>query len=153
MNSYGNEDKEQRRRIIIVATTIAVIILGIAVWSIIAIVGGSKKNTAEQTSQVATEDNSGKSTQINSKPAESNAPASEGVSTTKDASDKNTNDKTASDKTASSSASATSTPVVKTTTANNAVPETGPEEILPFALVAGCMVAYLSSKRLVTREA
>lgn len=129
-NSYINEDKEQRRRVIIVATTIAIIILGIAVWSIIAIVGGSKKGT-EQTQVATTSETTNKETQTVSKTSETEAPASEGVSTTTPAQ-----------------------PVVKTTTqAKETVPETGPEEILPLALVLGGITAYLSSKKLATREA
>lgn len=128
VNPYTNEDKEQRRRVIIVATTIAVIILGIAVWSIIAIVGGSKKNTtADQPTTVAVDDKNGKSTQINTKPSESSAPASEGVSKT--------------------------TAPAKTTTSTGEVPETGPEEILPLALVLGGATAFVSSKKLATRKA
>ena len=131
VNPYTNEDKEQRRRVIIVATTIAVIILGIAVWSIIAIVGGAKKNTtADQPVTVATENNNGKSTQIDTKPTESTAPASEGVST--------------------SSTTAPAQPVV---VSQGAVPETGPEEILPLALVLGGITTYVSSKKLATRKA
>ncbi|MBQ9403090.1 hypothetical protein IJU22_00760 [Candidatus Saccharibacteria bacterium] len=136
-NPYVNDDKEQRRRIIIVATTIAVIILGIAVWSIIAIVGGSKKNaTTDQPAQVANvDDGKGKSTEISTVPAESNAPATEGVSKTTQ------NNSTTANKPST------------TATAQGAVPETGPEEILPFALVLGGLTAYVSSKKLATREA
>ena len=135
VNPYTTDDKEQRRRIIIVATTIAVIILGIAVWSIIAIVGGSKKNTtADQPAQVANvDDGKGKSTEISTVPADSNAPTSEGVS-----------------KTAQTNKPSTTT---ATTTAQSAVPETGPEEILPLALVLGGLTAYVSSKKLTAREA
>lgn len=133
-NPYINEDKEQRRRVIIVATTIAIIILGIAVWSIIAIVGGSKKNT-EQVAQVATtSETSSKETQAVSKTTETEAPASEGVSTVVE----------------------NAQPVVKntaTSVATDAVPETGPEELLPLALVLGGITAFVSSKKLATREA
>ncbi|MBR3263785.1 hypothetical protein IKF94_00925 [Candidatus Saccharibacteria bacterium] len=143
VNPYSNEDKEQRRRVIIVATTIAIIILGIAVWSIIAIVGNSKKNNTvatEQTAQVATSDNTGKSTQIETKPTESEAPVSEGVSTTNN-----------------QSTSATTTPAVHsqpaaTTTTTSSVPETGPEEILPFALVLGSITTFAFSKKFATRD-
>ena len=126
VNPYTNEDKEQRRRVIIVATTIAIIILGIAVWSIIAIVGGSKKTT-DQPAQVAAQEDSGKSTQIATKPAESEAPKTEGVSKT--------------------------APATTTKPATNEVPETGPEEILPLALVLGGAAAFVSSKKLALREA
>ena len=130
VSPYTNEDKEQRRRVIIVATTIAVIILGIAVWSIIAIVGGSKKNSStDQNTQVAVDEGQGKSSQVSAEPVEPDAPAIEGVST---------------------SAPAPAPAVVAT---QNEVPETGPEEILPFALVLGCITAYVSSKKLATREA
>ena len=136
VNPYTTDDKEQRRRIIIVATTIAVIILGIAVWSIIAIVGGSKKNTtADQPAQVANvDDGKGKSTEISTVPAESDAPSTEGVS------------KTTQSNTANK-------PATTTASAQSAVPETGPEEILPLALVLGGLTAYVSSKKLATREA
>ncbi len=143
VNPYSNEDKEQRRRVIIVATTIAIIILGIAVWAIIAIVGGSKKNT-----EVAqNSDNQAKTSEVATKPTEAEAPKTEGVST----SNSNNSNTSASSNTASTSTT-TNTSTTRPTTTSSEVPETGPEEILPFALVLGFLAAYLSSKKLSKKE-
>ena len=132
VNPYTNEDKEQRRRVIIVATTIAIIILGIAVWAIIAIVGNGKKTiTADQpTSEVVSQTDSNKSSQITTQPTESVAPSSEGVSTTVE------------------NTTSTTTRTQATAATTNQVPETGPEEILPLALVLGSATAFVSSKKL-----
>lgn len=145
VNPYSTEDKEQRRRVIIVATTIAIIILGIAVWSIIAIVGGAKKNT----DQVASTDNQAKTTEVATKPTEEEAPKTEGVSTSNTSSTTSSNANSAN----STSSTTTSNTAKPATTTSGAVPETGPEEILPLALVLGCAAAYVSSKKLAFREA
>ena len=148
VNPYSTEDKEQRRRVIIVATTIAIIILGIAVWSIIAIVGGAKKNT----DQVASTDNQAKTTEVATKPTEEEAPKTEGVSTSNASSTTSSNANSANSANSTSS-TATSNTAKPATTTSGAVPETGPEEILPLALVLGCAAAYVSSKKLAFREA
>lgn len=127
-NPYTTEDKEQKVRIIIATVAIAVIVLGIASWAIIAIVG-SKNGNQEA---IALDDSS-----VSDEAPEANTPKTEGVTVT----------------------TQPTTPVVKNTTTQTTsmqkdnVPETGPEEILPFALVIGLATAYISSKKLAKNEA
>ena len=129
-NPYTTEDREQKVRIIIATVAIAVIVLGIASWAIIAIVGNKDGNQGA----VAVDDNS-----VSENAPEANTPKTEGVTTTVQP----------------------TVPVVKTaaqtTTTTTAqkdnVPETGPEEILPFALVVGLITAYVSSRKLAKVEA
>lgn len=124
----GAEDKQQRQRVIIITTAIAVIVLGIAAWAIIAIVGSRTPEVAESnTGLVATEDATSREKTVEEQPA----PVTEGVSKT-----------TAPVKTQTAA-----------TTTSNAVPETGPEELLPLALVAGAGAVYLSSRKLATARA
>jgi uncharacterized membrane protein len=47
----------------------------------------------------------------------------------------------------------TTTTTTKTTTAKSDLPDTGPEEILPIALMAGALVAYVGSSVLAKRDA
>ena len=129
---YEAEDKSQRRRVIIIATAVALIVLGIASWAIIAIVSGGQEKVAN-TQQVAVDDASTAkiTTEKESSVSETTAPLTEGVSTTTPAS--------------------TQTTTVVTTT-QESVPNTGPEELLPIALIAGLGVAYLSSRKFVKSE-
>ncbi|MBQ3352318.1 hypothetical protein IJG91_01480 [Candidatus Saccharibacteria bacterium] len=123
------EIKKQRIRTIAFTTAIAVIVLGIAIWAIIAIVG-SRNNTeiADTTEMVATVDATSKEKTVEEQPA----PVTEGVvKATEPAKKSNT----------------------VAAPAKEAVPETGPEELLPLALVAGAAAAYVSSKKLAVREA
>ncbi|MBQ8984560.1 hypothetical protein IJ098_01725 [Candidatus Saccharibacteria bacterium] len=120
------EIKKQRVRTIAFTTAIAVIVLGIAIWAIIAIVGSRNTEIADTSEPVATQDATSKEQTKDEQPA----PVTEGVVKTTEPAKK-----------------VTSTP------AKEAVPETGPEELLPLALVAGAAAAYVSSRKLATREA
>ncbi len=127
-NPYSTEDKQQKTRIIIATVAIAAIVLGIAAWAIIAIVNG-RNNTAVDQTAVAVDDNT------TVKETEPSAPASEGVTTV----------------TQPTTQTATVTTLPTPTVQQNNVPDTGPEEILPLALVAGMMVTYISSRKFAKR--
>ncbi len=129
-NPYSTEDNQQKVRIIIATVAIAVIILGIAAWAIIAIVGSRNNVAVEQTEEVAVDDNT--SSTIKESAPESNVPTTEGVK-----------------KTTSAQSTTISMPAQTTGT----VPETGPEELLPLALVAGSAVTFVASSKLTKREA
>lgn len=120
------EIKKQRVRTIAFTTAIAVIVLGIAIWAIIAIVGSrNETEIADTSAPVVAQDATSKEQTKDEQPA----PVTEGVVKTTE-------------------------PVKKTTTpAKEAVPETGPEELLPLALVAGAAAAYVSSRKFALREA
>ena len=75
-NSYdGAEDKQQRTRIIIITTAIAIIVLGIAAWAIIAIVGSRAPEVAVTTPTVAVDDATSREKTKEEQPA----PVTEGV--------------------------------------------------------------------------
>ena len=139
-NPYATEDKQQKIRIIIATAAIAVIVLGIATWAIIAIVGGKENKVSDdQPAAVAVDDNTSNAnnTESTTVKEEETAPETEGVtvihSTDDDAPTQNL-----------------PSPVI---TQESSVPTTGPEEILPFALVAGLFTTYLGSRKLAKSEA
>lgn len=119
------EIKKQRVRTIAFTTAIAVIVLGIAIWAIIAIVGS--RNTAEvaDTTETTKVEATSKEKTVEEQPA----PVTETVAKPAEPAKK------------------------PATPAKEAVPETGPEELLPLALVAGAAAAYVSSKKLAVCEA
>lgn len=121
-SAYNTDDKQQRIRVVLIATAIAVIVLGIASWAIIAIVGSRNQAAVQETETVAVDD-----TVKTEEPTPTAAPVTEGVSKT-------------------------TAPAKQTTTTQtqvqNAVPETGPEELLPLALVAGLGTAFVASRKL-----
>ena len=120
------EIKKQRVRTIAFTTAIAVIVLGIAIWAIIAIVGSRNTTEIADTTETAKVETTSKEKTVEEQPA----PVTE------------------------TTVVKTTEPVKKTTApAKEAVPETGPEELLPLALVAGAAAAYVSSKKLAVREA
>ncbi|MBQ3309560.1 hypothetical protein IJG78_02690 [Candidatus Saccharibacteria bacterium] len=124
-NSYdGAEDKQQRTRIIIITTAIAIIVLGIAAWAIIAIVGSRAPEVAETTPTVAVDDATSREKTKEEQPA----PVTEGVTKT-------------------------TAPAATNTKAQETVPETGPEELLPGALVAGLGTTYVASRKLAKAHA
>lgn len=119
------EIKKQRVRTIAFTTAIAVIVLGIAIWAIIAIVGS--RNTAEvaDTTETAKVEATSKEKTVEEQPA----PVTETVVKPAEPAKK------------------------PAAPAKETVPETGPEELLPLALVAGAAATYVSSKKLAVREA
>lgn len=139
------EDKSQRRRVIIVASAIAVIVLGIAIWAIVAIVSGSQTKVST-TNQVAVDDaKSSETATVKETVNETTAPATEGVSVTTESQ----TEKKAEQNTTSAQKTTT---VNNTVTTNQAVPDTGPEELLPVALVAGSAIAFIASRRMAKAE-
>ncbi|MBR2588740.1 hypothetical protein IKE84_00090 [Candidatus Saccharibacteria bacterium] len=122
----GVEDKKQRQRVIIITTAIAIIVLGIAAWAIIAIVGSRSPEVPATAEIAATEDATSREKTVEEQPA----PVTEGVTKVTEPKKQST-----------------------TATAKETVPETGPEELLPVALVAGTAAAYISSRKLAKREA
>ena len=117
---YGHQNNAQKIRFIIITSIVAIVVLGIAVWAIVAMVSG--KNKSNSTAKVET------------------------VSVTEQT-EKKEEKKTSS--TTSSNGSAT-TPVQTTPveTKKDDIPSTGPEEILPFALVLGSLTTYFGSLKL-----
>ncbi len=130
-NPYAKEDKQQKIRIIIATAAIAVIVLGIATWAIIAIVGSKDNIALNQDTTIAIDDG------IANEKEPEDAPKTEGVI-------KETEPIIEKGQETEKSVSLP-TPVV---TQEASVPETGPEEVLPVALIAGLMIAYLGSRKL-----
>ena len=131
---YESEEKSQRRRVIIIATLITLIVLGVAVWAIVTIISANSQIGASNTdTEVAVDDRS-----LNS----AEAPKTEGVTseTAAGLSADSAKDSSAKDTTKADSTTATS------------VPETGPEDLLPLALIAGSGAAFVTSKKLAKNE-
>ena len=128
--NYASEDKTQRLRVIIITIAFSIIVLGIAAWAIIAIVGSrnSDENIAESPTIAAVDEN--KTAAVEEKVE--TAPATEGVSKT----------------TESTTTSANKAAANKPATTATAVPETGPEELLPLAMVLGTGTAFAFSRKM-----
>ena len=120
---YGHQNNAQKIRFIIITSIVAIVVLGIAVWAIVAMVSGKNKNNS--TAKVET------------------------VSVTEQTEKKQEEKKTSST-TSTNESTTVVTPAQTTTTETNKddIPSTGPEEFLPVALTAGTFVTYLSSRKL-----
>ncbi|MDO4987093.1 MAG: hypothetical protein Q4E46_02135 [Candidatus Saccharibacteria bacterium] len=131
--NYGNS-KTQNLRFIIVTVLVGLVILGIAVWAITFVIGNFSKKPAVSVDEDKTATSSvSASSDSSAMPSPVANPSDTPTSTT----------------TPSTTPSTTENAVVTTPPAVtvSSVPETGPEDILPFALVAGTSVAYVTSKK------
>lgn len=147
---YESEDKTQRRRVIIVTSIIAIVVLCIAAWAIVAIVGSSDKNIESNTNktEVATDDGAAAvaaAEKTNTENKDTEKTETEAVVANKENDNKETDNKeTDTEKNAE---------VSYFTRAADEVPETGPEELLPLALVVGVIVTFIGSRKLAKRRA
>ncbi|MBR0480459.1 hypothetical protein IJJ46_01380 [Candidatus Saccharibacteria bacterium] len=132
--NYGNS-KTQNLRFIIVTVLVGLVILGIAVWAITFVIGNFSKKPAVSVDEDKT------TTSSVSASSDSSAMPSPVANPSDDTPTSTT--------TPSTTPSTTENAVVTTPPAVtvSSVPETGPEDILPFALVAGTSVAYVTSKK------
>lgn len=122
---YGHQNNSQKIRFIIITSIVAIVVLGIAVWAIVAMVSGkNKNNTTAKVDTVAVADQTDKKQQEDEKKSSNVTSTTEGVTTT---------------------IPAQTTPAE---TQKDDMPSTGPEEILPFALVLGSLTTYLCSLKL-----
>ncbi len=141
-------DKKERRKIIAIATAAVVIILVL----IIAIIVVATKKT---TKTVSVTENSNTEVVIDENKDENTGETEKAENAeNKEAENKDTNaaatiGNLSTDTNKQSEAKASST----TTERSNNMPTTGPEEYLPIALMAGMLVAYLSSRVLAKRSA
>ena len=134
--SYGN-NKSQNLRFIIVTALVGLVILGIAIWAITFVIGNFDKkqvgtadtNTASSTSVSVTSDPSAMPS-ATADPSETPTSTAEPTTPTVE------------------SAPITTPPAVTVAPTPATVPQTGPEEILPLALVLGAGVAYVASRRM-----
>lgn len=118
---YGHQSNSQKIRFIIITSIVAIVVLGIAVWAIVAMVSGKNKNSnTAKVETVATSDQTDKKQQETEKKSSSITSSTEGVSKT----------------------------VVPTQETKEDIPSTGPEEFLPIALTAGTFATYLGSRKL-----
>ena len=180
-NLYDDEDKTQRRRVIIVTVVIALLVLAIAAWAIMAIAGSDQNlKTSTNNTEVAVDDGTKNESTIAIEESGKEAPASEGVTSenssnntenkaeapaettnTENKTENNSSDNSKIEALKAEAASAeaegknaetpTEAPVVARTT-REAVPETGPEELLPLALIIGTAVAFIGSRKLADRR-
>lgn len=148
--NYSAEDKSQRLRAIIITIAFSVIVLGIAVWAIIAIVSSrTGNNTAVQTTPVVavTEDQTAPQVEAAVKTTE---PDEAVIAEENKAEDTKTAEVT---KPAENTETVKKTTARTTTAAKNEVPKTGPEELLPLAMVLGAGTAFAFSKKMVAERA
>ena len=125
--NYGNS-KSQNLRFIIVTVLVGLVILGIAVWAITFVISNfSKKPTVSLDESESTTSSVSATSDTSAMPSPTADPSETPASTTP------TTENTV----------VTTPPAVTV----SSVPETGPEDILPFALVAGTSVAYVTSKK------
>lgn len=133
---YESEDKKQRRTVVAIIALIAIVALSITVWAIISIVSSSDTTKIAESPEIAVDD-----------PA-SEAPKTEGVTTASEAEEGTetpaSNDIDSTEKTNISAGQSDSSSLATV----SSVPETGPEDFLPLALLAGSGAAFVSSKRL-----
>lgn len=171
---YESEDKTQRRRVIIVTSIIAIVVLCIAAWAIVAIVGSSDKNIEPNTNktEVATDDGAAaaaataatektntenKGTEkTDAEKTDAEKTETEAVVANKETDNKETANKEAANKetdTPQATSAEKNAEVSYFTRAADEVPETGPEELLPLALVVGAIVTFIGSRKLAKRRA
>lgn len=125
---YSAEDKNQRMRIIIITVVAAVVILGVSAWAIIAIIaGGEPKSNIEETIAAETDKPITEVIEVPSTPSDGVVVAETPVEPT-------------------STEATPDVPVVST------VPQTGPLDAIPIALIVGSLIAYLGSRELVERN-
>lgn len=124
---YGQQNNSQKIRFVIITSIVALVVLGIAVWAIVAMVSGkNKNNTTSKVDTVAIDDQTDKKPQETEKKSSDVTSTTEGVIKTVPAE--------------------TTTPAPEPKKED--IPSTGPEEFLPVALTAGTAVAYLGSRKL-----
>ena len=138
----GKENnKTQNLRFIIVTALVGLVILGIAVWAITFVVNSGKKSNTASSAEAETT-----SVSVNTTPITSDGsamPDAISSGSTEDHTDTLSTEPVAPE----TEGVVTTVPVSPKVAEVSSVPETGPEEILPLALVAGTSVAYLMSKR------
>ncbi len=138
---YEYEEKSQRRRVVAITAIIAVVVLIITSWAIVQIISNASTETSEEVvavDEVAAVDDGAK------------IPATEGV-TSEGADAKN---ETEADliATEQNDVVENETQSVAALSSVSSVPETGAEELLPLALVAGSGAAFITSRKLAKSE-
>ncbi len=126
--NYAAEDKVQRIRAIIITVAFSVIVLGIAAWAIIAIVSsrnGGETAKVEEEAPVAVVEEAKVEEKVETQPTPETKPVEPVKVETKRA-------------------------TVKT---QETVPETGPEELLPLAMILGTGTAFAFSRKMAKAEA
>ena len=118
---YGHQSNSQKIRFIIITSIVALVVLGIAVWAIVAMVSGKNKNNT--TAKVET-------------------------ATVSEQTDKKQETEKKSSSVASTTESTPKTTPAPAPEVKEDIPSTGPEEFLPIALTAGTFAAYLASRKL-----
>lgn len=134
---YGAQNaKAQNIKFIITTALVALVILGIAVWSIVFIVG-QQENTNLETSSTEESTTASVTDQI----------SQEIVEVTE-----STTEPKAVEQTPETVAAASVSTASTTTTNDSSIPKTGPEDVLPLALLVGTAIAYFGSKTLAKKD-
>lgn len=134
-NYYEYEEKSQRRRVVAITAIIAVVVLIITSWAIVQIISNASTETSEEV--VAVDDGA-------------KIPATEGVTSEgADAKNETEADLIATEQNDVVENEAQSVAALSSV---SSVPETGAEELLPLALVAGSGAAFITSRKLAKSE-
>lgn len=132
---YEYEEKSQRRRVVAITAIIAVVVLIITSWAIVQIISNASTETSEEV--VAVDDGA-------------KIPATEGVTSEgADAQNETEADLIATEQ---NDVVENETQSVAALSSVSSVPETGAEELLPLALVAGSGAAFIASRKLAKSE-
>lgn len=134
---YEMEEKKQRRVVVAVITLIAVVVLAITAWAIVSIVSGSETAQVAESSEVTVDDPTAE------------APKSEGVTSESNSTEKSSNSAEGSTEVSKAGSSKSGDASLSTV---STVPETGPEDLLPLALLAGAGAAFIASRKLTKNE-
>ena len=125
---YGQQSNSQKIRFIVITAIVAVVILGIAVWAIVAMVSGRNRNVSNtEDTTVATKDDT--DTNVG----------------------RNKTEEKSSDITTSTDGVIAVVPAHPTTTTEDDLPSTGPEDVLPLALTLGSLTACVGSALLLKK--
>lgn len=146
-NLYGAENqKAQGIKFVITTVLVAAVIIGIAVWGIVFVVSNTKRDAGlagngagTDSSEVATEDTKSEDTSTQEIVEVTDLSDADATETTEGV---NASEAPAEEANATNGATTSAQP-----TRN--IPKTGPEDLLPVALLAGIAVAYFGSRRLV----
>ena len=161
---YTSNSKSQNVKFIIITALVTLVILGIAVWAVVFMVSHSREQAGTTEAEIAAEPAGSAvsepevvSTADATDPTETpeDATGAEGVSESADDTSKNSSDGADASETTNSTANGTTGDSTSTGSASSAtvptagsVPDTGPTDFLPLALLAGALVAYGASRSL-----
>lgn len=143
-NLYGAENqKAQGIKFVITTVLVAAVIIGIAVWGIVFVVSNTKRDAGLAGNGAGTD-----SSEVATKDTKSEDTSTQEIVEVTDLSDADATETTEGVNASEAPAEEANGTTTSAQSARN-IPKTGPEDLLPVALLAGIAVAYFGSRRLV----